>query len=92
MGFPIKFNWVLQTNQNSSLEVGKTYNFSKSGNRNFPLGTPIDLINSKREAIAKISVLEFTNKKDETTGKFRVLKIYEGEEKTILTAYWIENQ
>ena len=64
MGFPIKFNWVLKINQNSSLEVGKTYKFSKIGNRNFPLDTPIDLINSKREAIAKKSVLEFTNKKD----------------------------
>ncbi len=92
MGFPIKFNWVLQTNQNSSLEVGKTYNFSKSGNRNFPLETPIDLIDSERGAIAKISVLEFTNKRNETIGKFRVLKIYEGKEKTILTDYWIENQ
>ena len=74
------------------LEKESTYNFSKSGNRVFPIGTPMDLINSSREALSKISILEFTNTEKETTGKFKVLKVYTGEEKRILTQYWIENQ
>ncbi len=92
MGFEIKFNWVLQIEQPSSLQDGLVYDFSKAGNRAFPIETPIDLISPSREAIAKIVILEFVNIKGETSGKYKVVKVYKDEEKRILTNYWIENQ
>lgn len=92
MGFEIKFNWALQIDEPNNLSEGEVYDFVKSGNRAFPIETPIDLINPKREAVAKVHILEFSNTKTETKGKYKVIKIYIGEEKTILTNYWIENQ
>ncbi len=92
MGFSVKFNWVLQINTSGLLDIGKEYNFEKEGNRVFPLDTPIDLINSRREAIAKIKIIHYTNNLDQTTGTYRVIKIYSGQEKEILDNYWMENQ
>lgn len=92
MGFEIKFNWALQIEPESSLEENSIYDFSKKGSRAFPIDTPIDLLNLKRGAVAKIKVLEFTNTGGETKGKFKVVKIYKDEEKRILTNYWIENE
>ena len=92
MGFQIKFNWVLQIDLQDQLEPNKEYNFSKTGNRVFPIKTPIDLINLNRIAIAKIELLEFMNTENNTSGKYIVLKVYSGEEKNILTNYWEENQ
>lgn len=92
MGFEIKFNWVLQIEPADDLIPGEVYYFKKSGSRAFPIETSIDLINLSREAIAKIHILEFNNTNKETKGKYRILKIYEGEEKKVLTNYWIENQ
>lgn len=92
MGFEIKFNWALQIDELDNLVEGEVYDFVKTGNRAFPIETPIDLINPKREAVAKVHILEFSNTKTETRGKYKVIKIYTGEEKDILTNYWIENQ
>ena len=92
MGFSIKFNWVLQITPPENPEAGKSYEFEKPGNRNFPLDTPIDLIDPERNAIAKIQVESFTNSQNLTTGNFTVVKVYEGNEKEVLSAYWIENQ
>ncbi len=92
MGFSIKFNWVLQVTPPADLKLDTRYSFSKNGNRVFPIDTPIDLIDSERNAIAKIKILSFTNSETETTGEFKIIKIYTGNEKEILTNYWKENQ
>ncbi len=92
MGFSVKFNWVLQTEITDTLLVGKSYSFEKSGNRVFPINTPIDLIDSSRNAIAKIKVTAFTNEPLVTRGSFEIVKIYEGDEKAVLSNYWIENE
>lgn len=92
MGFATKFNWVLQIEPPASLEVSHSFNFKKSGNRVFPLNTPIDLIDPDRTAVAKIKIESFTNESETTVGVFEVVKIYSGVEKQILTSYWIENQ
>ncbi|WP_044617761.1 DUF2584 family protein [Gynuella sunshinyii] len=92
MGFSIKFNWVLQIDFEIELVPGSSYNFSKDGNRVFPLQTPIDLIDSSRSAIAKIRIMSFKNLLNKTTGEFQVIKIYSGNEKEVLTNYWIENE
>jgi hypothetical protein len=92
LGFSVKFNWVLQIAPPAGLEVGREYDFSKFGNRVFPVDTPIDLIDVSRQAVAKIKVRSFTNTNDSTSGVFEVIKLYSGDEKTVLTNYWIENQ
>ena len=92
MGADIRMNWALQTAPPDTLEERAIYSFEKSGNRMFPLGTPIDLINMGREAVAKIRITEFTNRVGVTTGIYQVVKIYRGIEKEVLTEYWKENQ
>jgi len=92
MGFKITFNWALQIDCQDTVEQDKEYNFSKEGNRSFPINTPIDLINLERDAIAKIKILEFTNTEGKTSGKYKILKLYSGDEKKILSNYWRENQ
>lgn len=92
MGFPIKFNWVLQCDIPSVLKNGDKYPFVKDGNRVFPIDTPIDLIDTNRNAVAKIKVKRFTNEPLKTSGEFEVVKIYSGNEKDVLSNYWIENQ
>ncbi len=92
MGFSIKFNWVLQVDVQEDLHLNNIYTFSKSGNRVFPIGTPIDLIDMNRNALAKIQIINFTNSEDKTKGNYKVLKIYSDKEKKVLNNYWIENQ
>jgi len=92
MGADIRMNWALQTATLDTLEERAIYSFEKSGNRMFPLETPIDLINMSREAVAKIKITEFTNRIGVTTGTYQVVKIYQGIEKEVLTQYWKENQ
>lgn len=92
MGFAVKFNWVLQHTPPDSIRAGESHAFTKSGNRVFPIGTPIDLIDEQRNAIAKIEIIEFANTAQGTRGEYTILKPYTGEEKATLTRYWIENQ
>jgi len=77
MGQAIRFNWVLQTDAPDMPKAGGVYEFSKPGNRVFPLNTPIDLIDPDRVAIAKIRITSFSNDKDSTTGVYKIVKIYE---------------
>lgn len=92
MGFSVVFNWALKIDVPADLVVGEVYKFVKGGNRVFPIKTPIDLINSERDAIAKIRILEFKNIESETSGKYKVIKMYSGEEQKVLNNYWLENQ
>ena len=92
MGFPIKFNWVLQHDPEEHLEVGRVYSFEKKGNRIFPLNAKIDLIGSNRTAIAKIKIRKYSNIENVTSGEYEVVKIYTDPEKSLLTNYWIENE
>ncbi len=92
MGFPIKFNWVLQFNPTGKLENQCTYAFHKIGNRVFPINTAIDLIDSDRTALAKIKIISFVNSNNATSGEFEVIKIYSGQEKSVLSNYWLENE
>lgn len=92
MGFEIKFNWVLQIEPPLDMIMDEWYPFIKPGNRAFPLDTPIDLISPEREVIAKIRIIEYSNSLDGTRGMFQVIKLYVGDERSILTRYWRENE
>jgi len=96
MGFKTEFNWALKLKpeqglDEENLEVEKIYKFSKKEYRVYPVGIPIDLLNRNWEAVAKVVIIEFKNNDGRTEGKYKVIKIYEGREKEVLTNYWREN-
>jgi hypothetical protein len=93
MGFVTEFNWVLKLSPEQGLDEkklgqGKSYGFSKDGYRVYPVDMPIDLLNNDREAVARVVVKECANSEGKTTGKYEVLRVYEGKEKQMLSRYW----
>ncbi len=94
MGFQTEFNWVLKLKKEQGLPdnfiVGETCEFFKSGSRVYPINAPIDLLNERWEAVAKVIILETKNDNINTVGKFKILKKYVGMEKEVITAYWRE--
>jgi len=92
MWFPVKFNWALQIDINNAFSDEGIHKFKKVWNRFFPIKTPIDLIDMSRTAIAKINIIEYTNRENEVSGKYEIIKKYHGDEQKILIQYWIENQ
>ncbi len=96
MGFKTEFNWALKLKQEQGLdekniEIDGIYNFSKNEYRDYPINMPIDLINNEWVAVAKILIIESKKANEKTEGKYKVIKIYKGNEKDFLTGYWREN-
>ena len=96
MGFKTEFNWVLKLKpeqglREQELETSKEYRFLKQEHRIYPIEIPIDLVNEDWEAIARVIITEVNNFEGKTSGKYKVIKIYEGREKQILSKYWQEN-
>ena len=91
MGFKTELNWALKLKLGlQDLKINKVYSFSKDEYRVYPIGIPIDLINDKWEAVAKVIIIEAKNSDEKTTGKYKILRLYEGKEKEVLTKYWRE--
>lgn len=95
MGFIMEFNWVLKLSQENGLEqdrltVGRKYPYRKSGFRIYPVNMPIDLVNGRWEAVAKVKVCSFSFDGLNTTGEFEIIRIYDGTEKDALTKSWHE--
>ena len=96
MDSKIEFNWALKLKPENGLDEsllreGEIYNFTKSGNRVYPLNIPIDLINQDWVALARVIVIEYTNKENITTGRYRVVRIYNEDEKKRITDYWAKD-
>ncbi len=96
MGYENEFCWALKLSSEQGFPAriieGGEHEFRKKGNRSYPLNLPIDLVDADWNAVAKVRVTEFTNRGGETTGKFKVIRAYEGNEKSVLSAYWKENR
>tara|TARA_Y100000310_G_C20607740_1_gene776400 strand:- start:1121 stop:1447 length:327 start_codon:yes stop_codon:yes gene_type:complete len=93
MDSKIEFNWALKLKPENGLDEsllreGEIYNFTKSGNRVYPLNIPIDLINQDWVALARVIVIEYTNKENIITGRYRIVRIYNEEERRSITDYW----
>lgn len=71
------------------LKVGKIYEFQKDGHRLFMLDVPLDLVTDKWQAIARVTITEFTAGHGTTKGFYKVLKIYSDEETRIVSATFI---
>ena len=93
MGSKIEFNWVLKLKSENGLDEsilkeGEIYQFTKTGNRIYPINIPIDLLNQDWKALARVIVIEYTNKENIITGRYRVVRIYTEEESRNITNYW----
>lgn len=92
MGYITEFNWVLKLKpeqglDEENLEVNQIYDYSKDGARNYPLKYPILLVNNNWEAVGSVEVLGFSAGNDITKGKYKIIKIYEGIDKEVLTKF-----
>ncbi|MBU0758722.1 MAG: DUF2584 family protein [Nanoarchaeota archaeon] len=90
MGQMIEFNWLLKLKpeqglDEKNLEPGREYKFLKKEERLYPIEIPIDLVNLEWEIVANVVVKEYTVRKDETKGKYMVLRVYGSEEREFLT-------
>jgi NTP pyrophosphatase (non-canonical NTP hydrolase) len=90
MGFKTEFNWVLKLKPEQGLDennlvVGSEYDFTKSDYRTYPVDIPLQLVNQDWEVIGLIEIIGFQNKDNKTSGRYKILKIYYGEEKQALT-------
>ena len=95
MGFKTEFNWALKLTPDQGLDeiglkAGLVCSFCKDDSRTYPVGMPIDLLNESWLPLAKVIILETTNHGSKTSGKYRIVKVYEGDEKRVLANYWRE--
>jgi hypothetical protein len=95
MGFKTEFNWGLKLKPDQGLDEsiikeGKEFEFTKDEYRVYPIDQPIDLINRDWVPLARVVVTEVRNANKKTFGKYKVVKIYKGTEKEVLTNYWHE--
>jgi len=95
MGFQTEFNWGLKLKPENGLneeilQEGKEYSFEKDEYRVYPVDQPIDLINRDWIPLARVVIVEVCCKNKKTFGKYKIIKMYHGQEKKDLTKYWRE--
>lgn len=90
MGCIYEWNWILKLNnqQMPDLQLGTPLTFCKKGIRIFPVNIPIDLLNENWEAIARCVITSVTMEEKQTRGTYRIVKMYDKEEKELLTKIW----
>jgi len=71
--------------ERDNLVEEKEYTFKKDGHRLFMLDTLIELVTEDWQAIARIMITEFTVGHGETSGVYKVLKVYSDEEVKIVS-------
>lgn len=88
MGYKTEFNFVLKlTNEQGfpkNIEIDKNYLFEKNGERLYPRGIPIDLIDEKWTPYAKVVIEDMVISKNKTRGNFKVIYKYGPVERRIL--------
>lgn len=97
MGFPCEINYILrlckdQGLDESVLEERKSFEFSKTGHRIYPIDAPIDLANEAWEIIGRVVVRRFTVGGGSTTGSCEVLTIYDDATRRTITAAVAEGE
>ena len=88
MGYKTEFNWVLALSPQQGLprkpEIGKNYLFEKQGERIYPLGWPIDLLDKDWKPHGKVIVEDVIKEEGKTRGSFRIVYIYDRKERRVL--------
>lgn len=79
MGYDVRFNWILQLTPKQGfpeeLKKNKTYSFEKEMERIYPIETPIELMDEKRQIVGKIIIKKITITKNKTQGEFEIVEI-----------------
>lgn len=90
MGCIYELNWILKLpkDQFPNLKNNTEFNFKKGGIRIYPINIPIDLVNENWEAVARCVILSVTMQNGETTGKYRIINVYDENEKAVLSKLW----
>ena len=89
MGYKYEFNWILKLSDiDSDILVGQNYHFVKHGVRVYPIGIPIDLVNSKWEAVARCVINKITISSEQTDGYYSIIEIYSQEKRQVLSEQW----
>lgn len=68
-----------------NLQEGKEYSFQKEKHRLYLLDTPMDLITEDWQAIAKVVVTEITIGHGQTSGRYKILKVFTDEEMRVVS-------
>lgn len=89
MGALYEFNWLLKLPNidEQQLCVDKSFHFSKSGIRVYPINIPVDLVNNHWETVARCIITQITISSQETTGEYTIVEIYDETKRKILTEH-----
>lgn len=71
--------------ERDNLVESKEYTFKKDGHRLFMLDTPMELITTDWQVLARVMIIEYTVGHNETKGVYKVLKVYSDEEVKIVS-------
>ena len=90
MGAPYEFNYILRLRQRqglneSQLQVGERFSFTKEGHRIYPVDVPIELANEAWDVIGRVAIREFTVGGGKTRGQYEVLVVYGEQHRQVAT-------
>lgn len=87
MGAKKEFNWVLlKLKENlEGILAGEVRAFEKAEERIYPIDMPIMLADEDWNIIAAVSITEYTTSNNKTSGKYRVVKVFNENERMVLT-------
>ena len=84
MGLNLNINYILRTDQNFDIKIGKTYKYTKEGLHFITDTIPIWLTKKDWTPLAEIIITSQSRKDNETKIEFKVLYIYNLEEQKLL--------
>jgi len=89
MGKKLEFNWVLKL-KNHNLDgiifsEGTLLSFSKNEERVYPTNIPIMLADEDWNIIAAIEITKYSISDNKTAGKYKILRIFNEQEREVLT-------
>lgn len=86
MGSKKEFNWVLKLKGTlENLAAGEVRTFEKAEERIYPINMPIMLADGNWNIPAAVSIIDYTTSDNKTTGRYKVVRVFNEEEKKILT-------
>lgn len=94
MRFETEFNYILKIREAQGLPAtpkeGETYSFEKTIERIYPLHLPILLCDDDHNVIGKCIILAYTAGNKKTTGKYKIVSLFNEAKKKIFTGDLLE--
>ncbi|MDP3027447.1 MAG: hypothetical protein Q8N63_07075 [Nanoarchaeota archaeon] len=87
MGAKKEFYWVLKLKGSlDGLVEGDERSFEKAEERVYPINMPIMLADGDWNIVAAVSITEYMESTNKTSGKYKVVRIFNEDERKVLTA------